>query len=118
MADRPVAFGLGSEGGPTAAGRLAPAARPARRQNDTRSFPAEPRYWETVLPLCTFEGRELVAIELHPVTLGPGSNWPERGTPRLADPRHGEEILRWMAELSAAYGTVIDVAGGVGRVRL
>lgn len=87
-------------------------------QNDTRSFPAEPRYWETVLPLCTFAGRELIAIELHPVTLGPGTGWPERGTPRLADPRHGEEILRWMADLSAAYGTAIDIVDGVGRVRL
>lgn len=87
-------------------------------QNDTRSFPSEPRYWETVLPLCTFVGRELVAVELHPVTLGPGTGWPERGTPRLADPRHGEEILHWMAELSAAYGTAIDIVDGVGRVRL
>ncbi len=50
-------------------------------KNDTQSFPADRQYWETVLPLCAFEGRELREIRLHPLSLGFGRSWPGRGTP-------------------------------------
>jgi poly-gamma-glutamate synthesis protein (capsule biosynthesis protein) len=86
--------------------------------NDTRSFPADRLYWETVLPLVTFEDRELRSIQLHPVSLGFGQSWPDRGTPRLATPEVGAEILGWMTELSEPFGTAIQVTDGVGHVTI
>jgi poly-gamma-glutamate synthesis protein (capsule biosynthesis protein) len=87
-------------------------------KNDTQSFPAERQYWETVLPLCTFEGRELREIRVHPLSLGFGQPWPDRGTPRVADPAIANEVLRWMAELSAPFGTRVSIDEGVGLVAL
>jgi len=85
-------------------------------KNDTQSFPADRMYWETVLPLCTFDDRTLVEIRLFPVTLGFGTPWPERGTPRLAPRALGEAILTWMATLSEPFGTRIEIRDGVGYV--
>ena len=101
--------------------RIDPGCSPAElfrqvSQNDTRSFPADRHYWETVLPLCTFEGRELRELRLYPLSLGFGQPWPDRGTPRLADSPIAGEVLRWMAELSAPFGTRIGIDEGVGHV--
>lgn len=87
-------------------------------KDDTQSFPADRHYWETVLPLCTFEDRSLREIRLHPLTLGFGAPWPDRGTPRRADPAVGLEILSWMARLSERFGTRIEIRDGVGYVVL
>ncbi len=86
--------------------------------DDTRSFPADRLYWETVLPIVTFEDRQLRSIDLHPVSLGHGQPWPDRGWPRLAEPSVGSEILDWMAQLSRPFGTDIRTDGSVGRVAL
>lgn len=85
-------------------------------KDDTQSFPADRKYWETVLPMCTFEGRELRQIRLYPLSLGFGQAWPDRGTPRLADPAIAGEVLRWMGELSAPFGTRLSIDEGVGHV--
>lgn len=87
-------------------------------EGGTRSFPADHLYWETVLPLVTFEDRAVRSIELHPISLGHGQPWPARGTPRLAEPAVGQEILNWMAELSAPFGTAIRLEGGAGYIQL
>jgi poly-gamma-glutamate capsule biosynthesis protein CapA/YwtB (metallophosphatase superfamily) len=86
--------------------------------NDTRSFFAKDRYWETVLPMCTFEDRQLTSIELHPISLGPGQSLPGRGTPELAQPDHGQQILEQMIELSKPFGTEIEIRDGVGVVKV
>lgn len=87
-------------------------------QHAQRSFPADRRYWETVLPLVTFAGRELQGIELHPLSLGFGQPWPRRGIPRLADAEEGALILDRIAALSAPFGTTIRAGDGVGSVDL
>jgi poly-gamma-glutamate capsule biosynthesis protein CapA/YwtB (metallophosphatase superfamily) len=99
-------------------GKIAPEVFQQLSANDTRSFPADRRYWETVLPLVTFEDRQLRSIQLHPVSLGFGQGWPDRGTPRLATPEVGAEILDWMSELSKPFGTTIQVTDGVGNVTI
>ena len=100
------------------AGMTAPEVFRQISQDMTRSFPADRLYWETVLPLVTFEDHQVRSIELLPLTLGFGRRWPDRGLGRLADPRLGGEILSWMAELSAPFGTTIHVEDGVGHVQL
>ncbi len=57
-------------------------------------------------------------ISLYPLSLGFGQVWPDRGTPRLADPVVADEILRWMADLSAPFGTRISIDAGVGLVQV
>ncbi len=86
--------------------------------DDTRSFPADRLYWETVLPIVAFEDRQLCSIDLHPVSLGHGHPWPDRGWPRLADSRSGSEILDWMRELSRPFGTEIRIEDRVGHILL
>ena len=85
-------------------------------QDDRRSFPADDRYWETVLPLVTFEDRQLRGIELHPLTLGFGRPWPQRGIPRLAEGDEAAAILARIRELSTPFGTEIQVTDGVGKL--
>lgn len=77
------------------------------------------RFWESFAPRITFaEGGEIAEIELHPVTLGFDEPLSERGTPRLARGEEACGILTRLAELSAPYGTDIDIEGELGRVRL
>lgn len=83
-----------------------------------QGFIADRLYWESVLPLCTFEHGRLAELNLHPVTLGYGTSTPERGIPRLANLELGKEILDWMVELSEPFGTRIEIVDGVGSVRL
>jgi len=87
-------------------------------KNDTQSFANDRRYWETVLPLCVFEDRRLVQIRLHPLSLGFGTSWPERGTPRLASSPAADEILESFASLSRPFGTEIAIDGQVGEVSI
>lgn len=86
--------------------------------DESRGFPADHLYWETVLPICTFEDRELTELALHPISLGFGQPQTELGIPRLADAQLGGQILDWMRELSEPFGTQIEVRDGVGHVRL
>ena len=83
-----------------------------------RGFIADRRYWESVLPLCTFEDGELVELVLHPVTLGFGKDLPDRGIPRLARGQLGVDILQSIVELSEAFGIRIEIEDGIGRVAL
>ena len=69
-------------------------------------------------PLCVFEDGRCREITLYPVTLGFKQPVWERGTPRLASGEGAERTLRRFAELSAPFGTEIEIADGVGRVRV
>ncbi len=87
-------------------------------QNLERSFPADDRYWESVLPICDFDGDRLRAIALYPLALGFKKPVWERGIPRLASGAQADATLRRFADLSAPFGTRIDIADGVGHVRI
>jgi poly-gamma-glutamate synthesis protein (capsule biosynthesis protein) len=81
-------------------------------------FGRDRRYWETVLPVCVFEDRQLTEIQLHPITLGFGEPAVDRGTPRLATGNLGREILESFAALSAPFGVSVEARGNVGYVGL
>jgi len=63
-------------------------------------FVADPRYWETVVPLCRFDGGALAEIRLYPATLGYGLPRPQRGSPVLAAGEAGRAIIERVAHLS------------------
>jgi poly-gamma-glutamate synthesis protein (capsule biosynthesis protein) len=79
-----------------------------RSQDGSRSFPADKRYWEALMPVCTWKERALVSIELHPVTLRLEPRPSGRGRPALAEGAEAVEILDRFARLSAGFGTNLE----------
>lgn len=80
-----------------------------RTDSDRIGFPAYPRYWETVLPICEFQDHELVSLIVHPVWLGLGEARHRRGRPRLASGEMASSILERFAALSRPFGTKLDM---------
>lgn len=78
----------------------------------------DPVYWESVVPILTFQGEGLAEIALHPITLGFEKARYARGTPVLASREEGQKILERLAELSEPFGTTITERDGVGHLRL
>jgi len=90
----------------------------ARTNKDTRGFPADRVYWESVLPLCKWEGWKLVDIKLYPLTLGFGRARQFRGRPLIATGELAEKIIGDMITLSKPFGTEIQYTNGIGIVKL
>jgi poly-gamma-glutamate synthesis protein (capsule biosynthesis protein) len=87
-----------------------------RTQGDQAGFPADRRYWESIVPTLRYEdganGRmTLRAIELTPISLGWKDARHRRGRPRLAAPDEGRAILDRFAELSRPFGTELCSEG-------
>ncbi len=78
-----------------------------RTDDDRRGFPADHRYWESVVPVCRFDGGKLSGIDIHPISLGLGEKRYLRGRPRFAKNDAAESILARFAALSAPFGTTI-----------
>jgi len=57
--------------------------------NPTTGFPTESRWYESVVPVVTFEDSEAVEIVFHPIELGWKAPRSQRGTPRIAPERIG-----------------------------
>ena len=90
--------------------QLTPAQLYKNRTDDDRlGFPSDARYWQTVVPICRFEGDKLVEIKIHPVSLGLGEKRHHRGRPRLANGSEAGAILTRYASLSESFGTVVEV---------
>ena len=71
-------------------------------------FLADDGFWESVVPVCRFD-EGLAAVELHPLDLGADRPRPGRGWPHAATGEHAERILEGLADLSAPYGTEVDL---------
>lgn len=89
-----------------------------RSQNDTKGFPTDQRYWQSLVPRCTWRDGALSAIELYPVSLALGDAHHRRGRPRLAVGSEANEILTRFAALSQPFGTTICVDGACASVAL
>ena len=109
---------------------LPPSATPADLRDATsknedgshKHMNGDPQFWRTVIPVCRFEGRELIDIELHPVELGFDLPDTQRGIPVLADNEEGAIILKDLQSLSAPFGTELKIESSgervIGRVLL
>ncbi len=89
-----------------------------RTSNDAKGFPSERKFWESVVPFCTFTDGKLTGIEIHPISLGLGESRHRRGRPRLAEGEDAARILTRFAKLSEPFGTRITVRDNVGYVSL
>ena len=77
-----------------------------RTRNDTKGFPADRRFWETLLPVCEFDDAgNLASMEIHPVSLGLGRAAHRRGLPFLATGQEAQDILARFETLCRPYGT-------------
>jgi poly-gamma-glutamate capsule biosynthesis protein CapA/YwtB (metallophosphatase superfamily) len=81
-------------------------------------FVGDRRFWESVLAVCKYQGRELDRIELYPLTLGFGNPRTTRGRPHLASGSVAQEIIQRMVNLSAPFGTDIEVKNEQGIIRV
>ncbi len=75
-------------------------------------------WWQSVLPVVRFDGDDIASIALYPVDLGVDAPGADKGDPRLAAPEEARDIFDELIQRSAPFGTRIDVANGIGRVRL
>lgn len=81
-----------------------------RTQGDRAGFPADRRYWESIVPTLRYEGGSsgqmtLRSIELTPISLGWKEARHRRGRPCLAGAEEGRAILARFDELSRPFGT-------------
>lgn len=88
-----------------------------RHDNDRKGFPADRRFWEAVVPVCSFAAGRVAAIEIHPIVLGFGLKPHRRGRPKLAEGAGARAILERFALLSQPFGTAMEIGEGVARVR-
>ena len=90
----------------------------SRTNNDKQGFPADPRYWESLMPVCRYEQGKLVAIDVYPVTLGLGEPEYRRGRPRMAEGEQATSILDRFAKLSEPFGTTLQMDGEKATIEL
>ena len=86
-------------------------------QGKPRGFAADERFWQSVIPICQYEGWQLASLELHPIELNYHARHRSlRGEPRLADVETGTSILRQLERLSEPFGVRISVEVSGGHV--
>lgn len=86
-----------------------------RSKNDTTGFPADRRYWQTVVAEVIFASdRTLREVRLHPVSLGFGQPRSRRGQPYPAPENEAAQIFEDLNEVSKPFGTSVTVRNGVG----
>lgn len=89
----------------------------ARSDASKRGFPADPVFWQSVMAVCSYQGRVLKEVKLYPVDMGFGRPIPQRGRPLLAQGQVAYDILTWLQQLSEPLGTKISIEGEVGVIR-
>jgi poly-gamma-glutamate capsule biosynthesis protein CapA/YwtB (metallophosphatase superfamily) len=88
-----------------------------RSANDTRSFPADQKIWESVLAEAVFNRkRELQEIDLYPITLGFHESRTKRGRPQPATGELATSIIDRVAKLSKGMGKNVVSQDGKGVV--
>lgn len=82
------------------------------------TYARQRRFWESFVPVLTYEGRDLLSIEIHPVAMGFGRPIYDRGVPMLARGAEATAILERFAALSRPYGTRVVIDGETARIDL
>lgn len=91
----------------------------ARSAHDTRGFPADKEYWESVVAEAVFnDKRELEQIVLSPISLGFQESRTQRGRPLPASPELAATIIERVAKLSKPLGTTVTFEGGKGVITM
>lgn len=83
-----------------------------------QGYPADPEVWESVVAVTRWRGKDLIELDLHPITLGFGLPRRERGRPMLAPPELCQKIVERLARLCEPFDTRIEFRDGIGRILL
>ncbi|MER8504888.1 CapA family protein [Mesorhizobium sp. M0195] len=75
-------------------------------------------FYESIVSISRFEQNQLVELRLYPIELRRSSRFANRGVPRVAPPRQGNDILERLRDLSKPFGTQIAIENNVGVIRL
>ena len=86
-----------------------------RSKNFTRGLQTDRRMFESVIPRWEVEDGKLIKLELLPIDLGFGLPRSRNGLPA---PAQGTAILDHLAEISAPYGTKMQIENGIATVIL
>jgi len=93
--------------------------RDASSKNDTVGYPAERGVWESAVVEVTLgQDHKLKTIALNPITLGYGKSRVDRGHPLPASPADAASIIAQFNQLSAPFGTKVELREGKGFVKL
>jgi poly-gamma-glutamate synthesis protein (capsule biosynthesis protein) len=90
----------------------------ARSAMETRGFPSDSVWWESVIVNCEFRKGQLSALRLHPIDLGYRQPRSRRGRPVFAASDLSEKVIKRMRRLSKPFNTKISFKDGVGTVKL
>jgi len=86
-----------------------------RSKNDTIGFPADRKFWQSVLAEVVYSNdRTLKEIRLHPVSMGFGQVRSKRGQPYPSPEAEASQIFKDLEELCAPFGTRLTTKNGVG----
>ena len=86
-----------------------------RSKNDTVGFPADRKYWQSVIAQVVYDNeRSLQEVRLHPVSMGFGQPRSKRGQPYPAPAAEADQIFTDLAEACAPFGTTVTYKNGVG----
>jgi hypothetical protein len=79
---------------------------------------ADPRYWESVVPVCVFRDGRLAEAEVYPIEISNQSCRSERGTPDLATKGRDKTILERFNHLCRPFGTHVKMNHGIGTLKV
>lgn len=74
-----------------------------------------PEIWFSVMAAWDMEDGKTTEIRLYPISLGMERVRSQKGVPVMTG---DEKVLEYLAELSAPYGTAMEIRDGVGYIRL
>lgn len=89
-----------------------------RSKNETVGFPADRKFWQSVVAEMVFNttDRSLKEIRVHPISLGFGQSRIKRGQPYPAPKSEADQIIKDLQELCAPFGTTVTYKNGMGVV--
>ncbi len=85
-----------------------------RSHDRTTGYVVQPNIWRAVMAGITAEDGKITEVQLYPIDLHMEEPRTRIGVPTIAE---GDDTLKYLAGLSAPYGTDIEIRDGVGYIR-
>ena len=86
-----------------------------RSKNGTKGYCVLENIWRSVMAGFTAEDGKITQIQLYPITLCMGAPRSKMGNPHIAD---NDEVLKYLAQLSAPFGTTLTIKDNIATIDL